>query len=141
MYLTVEEILKSVKSLGISKNLSEENIQIMIDDETAIINGHLSHRYVLPIEKDNPKTENAFNIVKAAVRYRVMVRLEMFLNLKGDVKTSQAILPVMKTSTISRDTLKKIVEGKINLDGVPIVHNYISSNFRPSRFSDDRPNW
>ena len=105
MYLTVEEVLLSVKGLELSKALTEEQVQLMIDDETAIVHGQLSHRYVLPIE-EKEETKNAMALLKGIVRYRVLCRLELFLKIAGtQSKTSQAIIDKMKVAHLYKDCL------------------------------------
>lgn len=146
MYLTVDEIVDSVKGFSLAKDGSKsgvfsKHIQIMIDDETAMVNGLLSHRYVVPIDKDNEDTKNAFNIVKSIVRYRVLCRLELFLNLQGEENSSQAIVDAMKISSMYKEASRKLLKGELLLDNVPLVDNIIASNFPESRFSNDRPNW
>ena len=146
MYLTTDEIIKSIKGLVLATNsastgITSENIQIMIDDETAMVNGILSHRYVLPIDKDDPASKNAFNIVKSIVRYRVLCRLEMFLNLKGDSQSSQAIVDSLKMSSMFKEASRKILKGELVLDGVEIVDNVVAGNFPDSRFPHGQDLW
>ena len=146
MYLTVDEIVDSVKGFslareGSSSGVFSKHIQIMIDDETAMVNGLLSHRCVLPISSDDAKLQNAFNIVKSIVRYRVLCRFELFLNLQGDDSSSQAIVDTMKVSSMYKEASRKLLKGELILDNVPLVDNIVASNFPESRFSNDRPNW
>ena len=141
MYLTVADVLLSVKGLELSDVLTEAQIQLMIDDETAIVNGQLSHRYKLPIE-EKEETDNARAILKGIVRYAVLCRLELFLNLSGkQSKTSQAIIDKMKAGDMYKDRIKKILSGEIHLDGVDIVEQVVSYDFRETTYSEEYPNW
>ena len=141
MYLEVSEVLLSVKGLKLSDALTEEQIQIMIDDETAMVHGQLSHRYKLPIE-DKDETANAMAILKGIIRYRVLCRLELFLKITGkESKNSQAIIDKMKVGNLYSEGIKKILDGEISLDGVDIVDNLISYEFKESQYSEKYHNW
>lgn len=141
-YLTVNEILLSVKGLALSEVLTEEQIQLMIDDETAMVNGQLSHRYVMPIDSEDEKVKNAFNIVKGIVRYRVLCRLELFLKISGNQsKDSQAIIDKMKVGSLYKEAIEKILDGRITLDGVDIVDNVVAYDFKETRYSEEFLNW
>ena len=137
-YLSAAEVLASVKSLS-SSGLSAEVLNPFIADETCIVEGILRQRYRLPIEADNSA---AIGIIKAIVRYRVLVRLELYLKIQSTGKKgSQEVLDASKYYKMAEAELKKIMEGSLQLPNVERVSDLVSYDFPEKNFPDGRAYW
>lgn len=137
-YLTAADVYKEVKTLTETAEQTA-TIEAYIEEEEAILNGILSFKYQLPIEKTE-ETREARTLLRGIVAYKVLVRLEMFLNLRGD-KESQAIVDKVTYWSMYRFSTNKISKNQIKLKNVPIIENFVASNFPKSRFNRNTDQW
>ena len=139
-YLTKEELLRSVKNLS-GTSITDESFTDIITDESCIVNGILGQRYKLPIPTTN---EAAYGIVKAIVRYRCLVRIELFLKVKSSTKKgSQEVIDAASFSKEIKQLNMDLKEGTLQLPGVERVDNLVAYNFPEGEYRDfgEGPNW
>lgn len=137
-YLTVDDVYKSVKDLSPSTKLNE-TIEGFIKEEEALLNGMLSFKYKLPIAV-NDATENARNLLRGIILYKILARLEIFLDLQGD-KEGQAIVDKITYWSMYKNATAKLAKNQIKLDGVEVIDRFVSSNFPKSRFNRNIEQW
>ena len=137
-YLQASDIYLSVKALPEDEDLTN-TINEFIKDEEAMVNGTIANRYKLPIKKET-ETKDALGIMKAIVRYKVLARLEMFLKLQArNPKQGQAVADKMSYLEMYKDGLEKIMDGKLSLNNVPLIENYVASSFPAAKFERNNP--
>lgn len=125
-YLTVDEVLTSVKSLTQS-GINQAAVTTMIQDESCLVDGVLAQRYKLPIEETNI---SALNIVKAVVRYRVLVRIELYLRIKSTSKKGeQEVLDASKYHMKADKELERLQQGHLQLPNVARVDDLVAFSF------------
>lgn len=140
MYLTADDVYNAVKALT-PDNDQTATITSYIKEESSILNGILSPIYQLPIP-NTPETDDARSILKGIVMYKVLARLEMFLNLSGNTDESgQAIVDKVTYWSMHKQSTKKISMGEIRLPNVPLVERFVTSNFPKARFDRNIENW
>lgn len=137
-YVTVDDVYKSVKTLTKTDDQTA-TITSFIQEEEAILNGILSYKYVLPIAGGD-ETKEARTILRGIVIYKVLARLEIFLNLRGD-QDGQAIVDKITYWSMYKNTTAKLEKNKIKLKNVPVIDNFVASNFPKSRFDRNVDQW
>ena len=63
------------------------------------------------------------------------------MNLQGDSDNSQAIIDSMKIASMYKEASRKLLNGELTLDDVPLIDNIVASNFPDSRFPENREFW
>lgn len=136
-YLTAEDVYGSVKQLD-KDDAQTATITSFIKQEEAIVNGLLAYKYQLPIEKTD-ETIEARELIKGIVLYKVLARLEIFLNLQGE--EGQAIVDKKAYWEMHKFSIMQLEKNTIKLKGVPVIQNFVVSNFPKARFNRDVDNW
>ena len=138
-YLTVENVYSEVKSIEPSTKITDA-IKLYIEEEEAILNGILATRYKLPIE-ETEATVPARRILRAAVLYKVLTRLEIYFNLGNNTEDGQAIVDKVTYWSMNKNLMSKIEKNTVKLEGVPLIENYVASSFPESKFNRGRSQW
>ena len=136
-YLTATEVFSSVKTLTATEELTA-TITSFIKQEEAIVDGVLGFKYKLPIEESD-ETEDARAILKGIVLYKILARLEIFLNLQGD--DGQALVDKVTYWSMYKNSINMIAKNKIKLKGVPLIDKFIASKFPAARFNRQYDQW
>ena len=136
-YLTTEQVYNSVKTLPVGDTLTA-TIQSYITQEEAIIDGVLAFKYKLPIE-ETPETADAREILKGIVLYKVLARLEIYLNLKGP--EGQALVDKITYWGMYKNSLNMLSKNKIKLNGVDIIENFAVAKFPKAKFNREYDQW
>lgn len=137
-YLTVDEVLTSVKSLTQS-GINQAAVTTMIQDESCLVDGVLAQRYKLPIDESNVA---AINIIKAVVRYRVLVRIELYLRIKSTSKKGeQEVLDASKYHMKADKELERLQQGHLQLPNVARVDDLVAFSFSERVYREGVDQW
>ena len=105
-YITVDDVLKSVKTTAQTTELTEA-VENFIEEEEAILDGLLAYKYKLPIPSTDA-TVDARRILRGVVAYKVLTRVEMFLNIQGE--EGQAIVDKATYWGMYKNTINMIAK-------------------------------
>ena len=145
MWLTAQQIVDSVRSLQLSDNLTRAVVDEMIVDEQAVIAGQLTQRYTLPQDLGtNPRYTAALSILKRALRFAVLVRIELFLKVTGvDNDKTQEAADKESYKKMYNEMMKRLREGVILLPDIDLKPSIVAGRFPERQFHDrvERPNW
>jgi len=147
-YATVVEIASEFKSITFDSNsaLTDTEVGAILDQTDALINAHVTQRYVTPITGD----ESLLILKKIEIDF-VAYRVAKILNLKKEIPLPDNVViqdlnsgAAFKTSS---KMLERIFEGKILLPDAPLntsatgFSDYNSTNSVEPIFERDIQQW
>lgn len=148
MYITPEEVTAGVRNLSNQGVVSSELLSNIIDDGASEINNSLAGIYNMPIpdapEQGEDKYKEARRSLKTLLFYYCMVRLELFMKVKGGSEAE--FYQAMSDRKAYRSLYDKKLEALLTLrESLPKIEvkELTNYDFPKSQFNDydNGPNW